>query len=188
VKRALFLLFVAALSVNAAAFADEPQAAEAVPETAEALREAVDLGKVDVVKHLLDRGVDKDAKDSYGQSLVMTAVSNQYSEIVALLIAAGADVSAPNQYRITPLAVAAELGNLDLVNTLVAAGAKVNARDTGGGTALSVAILRGYQEIVAALLAAGTDVQRDKDDLLAMAADKPEILAMLEKAIAAGKK
>jgi ankyrin repeat protein len=67
---------------------------------------------------------------------------------------------------------------------LVAAGAKVNARDTAGSTALTVAILRGYKEIVEALLAAGTDVQRDKEDLLALAADKPEIKAMLEKAIA----
>ena len=182
-RRALVLMFAVALSVNAA---DEP--AKEIPETVEALRTAVDRGEVDVVKHLLDRGVDKNSQDAYGQSLVMTAVSNHHTEIVALLIAAGADVNAANQYRITPLAVAAEQGHLDLVDMLVAAKANVNARDTAGSTALTVAILRGYQEIVAALLAAGTDVQRDKDDLLALAADKPEILAMLEKAIAAGKK
>lgn len=163
---------------------EEPAAVE-IPETPEALHDAVDRGNVDVVKHLLDRGVDENGQDSYGQSLMMTAVSNHHTEIVALLIAAGADVNAANQWRITPLAVAAERGHLDLVNTLVAAGANVNARDTAGSTALTVAILRGYQEIVAALIAAGTDVQRDKEDLLALAADKPEILAMLEKAIAA---
>jgi hypothetical protein len=50
-----------------------------------------------------------------------------------------------------------------------------------------VAILRGYKEIVAALLAAGADVQRDKEDLLMLAADMPEIKAMLEKALAAKK-
>lgn len=82
------------------------------------------------------------------------------------------------------LAVAAEQGHLDSLNALIAAGAKLKARDTSGGTALSVAILREYKEIVAALLAAKADVQRDKDDLLALAADKPEIKAMLEKAIA----
>ena len=36
-----------------------------------------------------------------------------------------------------------------------------------------------------ALLAAHADVQRDKEDLLALAADKPEIRAMLEEAIRA---
>lgn len=175
--------FEAAIVVQPAS--DEPAAAPEIPETPAALRDAVDRGNAGVVKHLLDRGVDENGKDHYGQSLIMTAVSNHHTEIVELLIAAGADINAANDYRITPLAVAAEQGHLDLVNMLVTAGAKVNARDTAGGTALSVAILRGYQEIVAALLAAGTDVQRDKDDLLALAADKPEILAMLEKAIAA---
>lgn len=154
-------------------------------ETADALHLAVDLGKAEVVKILLKHGADKNGKDSYGQSLVMTAASNHHIDVLALLIKAGADVSAPNQYRITPLAVAAEQGHLDEVNMLVAAGAKVNARDTSGGTALSVAILRGYKEIVEALLTAGTDVQRDQDDLLALAADKPEIKEMLEKAIRA---
>ena len=163
---------------------DKAAPAEEIPETPEALKDAVDRGNIDVVKHLLERGVDKNAKDAYGQSLVMTAVSNHHSEIVELLIEAGADINAANTYRITPLAVAAEQGHLDLIHMLVAAGAKVNARDTAGGTALSVAILRGYKEIVAALLEAGTDVQRDKEDLLALAADKPEIKAMLEKAIA----
>lgn len=162
---------------------EEPPAEE-IPETPEALRDAVDRGNADVVKHLLERGVDKNGKDAYGQSLIMTAVSNHHTDVVKLLIEAGADVNAANQWRITPLAVAAERGHLDLVNLLVAAGAKVNARDTAGSTALSVAILRGYTEIVAALIEAGTDVQRDKEDLLALAADKPEIKAMLEKAMA----
>ena len=152
-------------------------------ESADALRLAVDMGKTEVVKLLLEHGSDKNSKDSYGQSLAMTAASNHHTEVLALLIAAGTDVNAPNQYRITPLAVAAEQGHLDIVEMLVAAGAKVNARDTAGGTALSVAILRGYKEIVAALLAAGAEVQRDKDDLLTLAADKPEIMEMLEKAI-----
>lgn len=154
-------------------------------ETGNALREAVDRGKTEIAKILLKHGANVNHKDAYGQSLVMTAVSGHHPGMLEALIAAGADVSAPNQYRITPLAVAAEQGHLDALQTLIAAGAKVNARDTAGGTALSVAILRGYKEIVEALLAAKADVQRDKDDLLALAADKPEIKAMLEKAIAA---
>ncbi|HYC60411.1 MAG TPA: ankyrin repeat domain-containing protein [Thermoanaerobaculia bacterium] len=163
---------------------DKAPPAEEIAETPEALRNAVERGNVDVVKHLLERGVDKNTQDAYGQSLVMNAVSNHRNDIVKLLIDAGADINAPNQYRIAPLAVAAEQGHLDLVNMLVAAGAKVNARDTAGSTALSVAILRGYTEIVAALIEAGTDLQRDKEDLLALAADKPEIKAMLEAAMA----
>lgn len=152
-------------------------------ETGGALREAVDRGHTEVAKILINHGADVNDKDSYGQSLVMTAVSANHPGVLDALIAAKADVSAPNQYRITPLAVAAEQGHLHSVKALIAAGAKVNARGTSGGTALSVAILRGYKEIVEALLAANADVQRDKEDLLALAADKPEIKAMLEKAM-----
>jgi hypothetical protein len=154
-------------------------------ETAGALREAVDRGKAGVVKLLIAHGADKNAKDDYGQSLVMTAASNHHVDVLRALIEAGADVSAPNQYRITPLAVAAEQGHLDVVEILLAAGAKVNARDTSGGTALSVAVLRGYEPVVAALLAAGADVHRDREDLLGYAEGKPAIKAMLEEAIRA---
>ena len=152
-------------------------------ETGNALKEAVDRGKVAVAKLLIEHGANVNQKDEYGQSLVMTAVSGNHPGMLDALIAAKADVSAPNQYRITPLAVAAEQGHLHAVKALIAAGAKINARDTTGGTALSVAILRGYKDIVETLLAAKADVQRDKDDLLALAADKPEIKAMLEKAM-----
>jgi FOG: Ankyrin repeat len=154
-------------------------------ETENALYEAVSGGKTEVVKLLLKHGANTNGQDEAGQSLVMTAVSNNHMDVLALLIASGADSNTANQYRVTPLAVAAEQGHLDAVNMLIAAGAKVNARDTSGGTALSVAILRGYKDIVAALLTAGADVQRDKDDLLTLAADKPEIKAMIEKAIKA---
>lgn len=158
--------------------------------TGDAIRLAVEGRKAEVAKLLLEHGADKNAKDAYGQSLLMSAASSHSSEVMALLIKAGADVDAPNTYQITPLSVAAEQGHLDLVNMLVAAGANVNARDTAGSTALLVAVLRGYKEIVEALIAAGTDVQQGKEDLLMLAADKPEIKAMLEKAIeatAAGK-
>jgi hypothetical protein len=151
-------------------------------DTADGLRLALDVKKPEIVRLLIKRGADVNAKDAYGQSLLMTAASNHQTDAVAQLIAAGADVDAPNQYRITPLAVAAEQGHLDIVNLLVKAKANINARDTAGGTALSVAILRGYQEIVAALIAAGADVQRDKEDLMTLSEGKPEIRAMLEKA------
>jgi hypothetical protein len=154
-------------------------------ESIDALRLAVDTGKAKVVKLLLARGEDKNGKDDFGQPLVMIAASNHHVDVMEMLIAAGADVNAANQYHITPLAVAAEQGHLDEVKLLLEAGANVNARDTAGSTALTVAILRGYTEIVETLITAGTDVLRDKDDLLSLAAEKPDIKAMLEKAIAA---
>ena len=149
-------------------------------ETRDALSEAVGQGNAKIVKMLIDAGADVNRRDEAGQSLVMNAATKP--EIVKLLIDAHADVNVANEYKIAPLAVAAEQGQLEVVKMLLAAGANVKHRDPSGGTALSVAVLRGYAEIVRTLIAAGADVQRDKDDLLALAKDKPEIKAMIEQA------
>jgi hypothetical protein len=153
------------------------------PETSDALRLAVEGGHLEVVRHLIAHKANVNGKDAYGQSLVMSAASSHRPEVLKELIAAGADVNVANSYRITPLAVAAEQGHLDIIKILLAAKAKVNARDTSGGTALSVAVLRGYKEIVETLIATGADLKRDKEDLLTLAADKPEIKAILLKAM-----
>jgi ankyrin repeat protein len=81
--------------------------------------------------------------------------------------------------------VAAEQGKLVTVKLLLAAGANVKHRDPSGGSALMVAVLRGYKDIVKTLIDAGADVARDKDDLLELAKDKPEIKAMIENAVKA---
>jgi hypothetical protein len=150
-------------------------------ETEEALHEAVEVGQAKVVKVLIDAGANVNARDAAGQSLVMNATSKP--EIVKLLIDAHADVNIANDYKLAPLAVAAEQGQLEVVKMLLAAGANVKHRDPSGGSALMVAVLRGYKEIVRVLIDAGADVARDKEDLLNMAKDKPEIKAMLEEAV-----
>lgn len=154
-------------------------------ETDDGLSDAVESGQAAVAKLLIEHGADVNRKDEYDQSLVLVVVGTKNLAMLELLIAAGADVSVPNKYRVTPLASATTDGQLEVVKALLAAGAKVNARNTSGGTALSSAVFYGHKEIVEALLAAKADVQRDKDDLLAFAADKPEIKAMLVKAMAA---
>lgn len=149
-------------------------------ETQDALHEAVEAGNPKMVKVLIDAGANVNSRDVAGQSLVMNAVD--HPELVKLLIDAHADVNVANEYKITPLAAAAEQGQLESVKMLIAAGANVRHRDPTGGSALAVAVLRGYKDVVRALIDAGADVQRDKDDLLAMAKDKPEIKAMIEAA------
>ena len=105
-----------------------------------------------------------------------------HPDVAKLLIDAHADVNIPNEYKLAPLAVAAEQGQLESVKLLLAAGANVKHRDPTGGSALMVAVLRGYTDIVKTLIAAGADVARDRDDLLSLAKDKPEIKAMIEEA------
>ena len=157
-------------------------------DTEDALRMAVEQKHLDVAKLLIAGGANVNARDEYGASIVMRSTDTGNAEIVKALIDAGADVNVANAYKITPLASAAEQGHLDIVRLLLASGAKVNARNTAGGTALQVAVLRGYGEIVRALIDAGADVKRDRDELLEIAKDHPEIVKMIEEATAPKKK
>ncbi|HVT03617.1 MAG TPA: ankyrin repeat domain-containing protein [Thermoanaerobaculia bacterium] len=149
-------------------------------ETQNALGEAVERGNAKIVKMLIDAGADVNKRDESGGSLVMAATEKP--EVMKLLIDAHADVNAVNEYKVDALAEAAEQGHNDVVKMLLAAGAKVNHRDPSGGTALSVAVLRGYKDVIHTLIDAGADVKRDKEDLLDLAKDKPEIRAMIEAA------
>jgi hypothetical protein len=150
----------------------------------DALNEAVEFGHPAVVKVLLAAGADHARVGPYGSTTLMKAVDIGNLEVLQALIDSGADVNAVNEWKIGPLSTAAEQGKLEIVKALLAAGANVNARDTSGGTALSIAVMRGYKEVVETLLAAGADVKRDRESLLEYAADKPEIRAIIEKALA----
>ena len=152
-------------------------------ETAGALADAVERGQAGVARVLIAAKANVNARDDYGQSLVMRASSVNKPEIMKLLIDAGADVNIENNYKIGPLAGAAEQGQLEIVRLLLAGGAKVNARNTYGGTALAVAVIRGYKDVVRVLLDAGADVQRDKATLLEAAKEHPEIRLMIEQAL-----
>jgi len=149
-------------------------------ETQEALRLAVETGQTKVAKFLIDAGANVNVKLAYGETLLMHSVTRP--EMAKLLIEAKADVNKANDYHIDPLSSASEQGQLEVVKMLLAAGANVKHRDPTGGTALSVAVLRGYKDVVKTLIDAGADVKRDKDDLLDLAKDKPEIKAMIEEA------
>ena len=152
-------------------------------ESGGALADAVERGNPAIVTALIRAGADVNNRDAYGQSLVMRAASQGRHEIVKLLTDAGADPNVRNDYRIDPLAAAAEQGQVETVKVLLAAGANPLQRNTSGGTALSVAVLRGYGELVQILIDAGSDVARDQKSLLELAADKPEILKMIEEAL-----
>ncbi|MEO8218721.1 MAG: ankyrin repeat domain-containing protein [Acidobacteriota bacterium] len=157
-------------------------------DAADALRLAISQKHGSVVKILIAEGANVNARDEYGQSILMTASDTGSAELVKLLVDAKADVNIGNEYKITPLSSAAEQGHLDIVQLLLASGAKVNARSTAGGTALQVAVLRGYADIVRALIDAGADVQRDKAELLDLAKDHPEIVKMINDAPSKPKK
>lgn len=88
-----------------------------------------------IVRHLIDLGVDVNAEDREGWTPLHFAVRTKNSTVVKMLVDAGAEVDSVNDEGITPLhqCLLEQSCNLDVVEMLLAAGADPD-NDRGGGT------------------------------------------------------
>lgn len=118
--------------------------------------DAAELGLIEVVTALLEKGVD-------ASSGVTGAAKSGQKEVIDLLVRHGADVQASEKRH--PLNVAASYGHLGIVETLLSAGADVNAATTASGeypppgtTALMCAAGNGHGAVVSRLIEAGANV------------------------------
>jgi ankyrin repeat protein len=120
---------------------------------------ASDNNHAEVVRLLLDRGAELEARDDDGETAFFRAVARGHEEIVDMLLSRGADVRTRNKYRGTPLQEASMEGHLGVVRLLVRhlRGQGLDDVDIGGSTALWWACRRGYSEAARVLLLAGAD-------------------------------
>ncbi|WP_258804709.1 ankyrin repeat domain-containing protein [Pseudarthrobacter sp. NS4] len=115
-----------------------------------------------LVKELIGRGGDVNAKDAIQDSAFLYAGAEGFNEVLQLTLAAGADVASINRYGGTALIPASEHGHVETVRILIAAGVPVNHVNNLGWTAMQEAILLNnggprQQEVVRLLLEAGAD-------------------------------
>ena len=95
-----------------------------------ALMYAALSGQTEVVKALLDKGEDVNAKDNEGRTALMFAAINQHSAVVSMLLDHGADANARANDGGTALMLAACGGATDIVRTLLSRGADVRGKFT----------------------------------------------------------
>ena len=128
------------------------------PETA--LSEALTEGDAKKAQELLAKGVNLEATDQNGYTVLMTAIEQGRTEIALALIAKGADVNAKNKEDAgcAPLMYAAQGENIELAGLLLDKGADLKAKDDNGKNALLWAIKCGSKEMVELLLSKGMDV------------------------------
>jgi ankyrin repeat protein len=150
---------------------------------------AAQVGNVENVKLLLDKGVNVNATEGHrGQDALMWAAAEGHPEVIDLLIAHGAKVNSASLGGTTPLVFAANRNDAKSVDRLIAAGADVNYATSDGTKILSLAAAAKATDVVATLLDHGADpnvTDKQGNTPLHVAAQNG-LLPMVEKLIAKG--
>jgi len=130
---------------------------------------AVELGRTETVRALLEKGADVNAARKDGVTALMIAASAGDRATVRYLLEKGAKVNPKDEDRWTALFSAAFAGRTDVVRTLLDKGVNLNDVDRIGQTALMVAAVRGHTDTVCVLAQSGIDVNAiDKDGRTAL--------------------
>jgi ankyrin repeat protein len=130
------------------------------------LHEAVEGRHLDVVRTLLERGIDVEAQTETGETALSIAIEDHNEAIVEALIEGGAHIESTASNGYTALHLAAVEGNPGLVQILVDAGANVNAKGADDLTAIqlacsvdpTVSIHGNWNEVISILIEAGADL------------------------------
>ena len=175
------LVIIAAMMLAGTAFSDP-------------IHDAAMYGNLAGVQAELDKGVDVNTKNYFGETpLDMTLWLNDESktadlirnhggktskELIALSdavrtgniedvkkhLSAGADVNEKDMYEDTPLYEAVKLGYKEIAELLLANGADVNVKNDDGWVPLHMATVLGHKQLVELLVTNGADVNAKGDD------------------------
>lgn len=169
-----------------------------------ALTYAVQFGQTDLVRRLLDAGVNPNTVSKWGEGPLRAACLRHNLEIVQMLLQAGADVKArftagsvPADKRgyvfhsfETVLHDAATHGSLEILRAVLAAGADLQAVGESGVSPIMAAVNSRRMDSVEMLLAAGAKVSPQEETAFATyrfaeRAKTPEFVAIVEELAAA---
>lgn len=118
--------------------------------------DAVKCGDAAVVQDLLQRGIEVNARDRYGQTGLMLAAHAGHAAVVQLLIDHVADLNVTAKFGLSALMLAVVAGHEDVARMLARAGADLTLRGTGapgfaGKTAADLARARGSEALASEL-------------------------------------
>lgn len=130
------------------------------PQGAPLLLWAVELGRLEVVRWLLDKHVPSNAGNKLGLTPLQAAIRRQWGDCVEVLLAQGADPNLRGEYGITPLHEAAARDNTEVIQRLLDSGASasLNAHANAQRTPLHWAAKAGVAQAIAILADAGAEV------------------------------
>ena len=125
--------------------------------TLASLLEAIRLGDIDSVRHLVQAGANVNQTDPWGETPLHEAIRKGNAEILQILVDAGADANGRDGAGNSAIHVAVRQDNPEIVRILVDAGTDANERDAVGNPAIQVAIVLNKPDMVQILIDAGVD-------------------------------
>ncbi|MEW6350864.1 MAG: ankyrin repeat domain-containing protein [Thermodesulfobacteriota bacterium] len=131
-----------------------------VREDSSTLFAAVEFGHASVLRVLIEHGADPNARDVFGEPILVFAGRSGESEIVSLLLDKGADVKAKDTAFRTALHAAADADRTDVVRLLLERGANIKSGLENGP--LIRAIVKGHGKVVEVLLDKGADPNSER--------------------------
>lgn len=124
-----------------------------------ALYLAVSYDQTEIVRQLLDQGMDVAINSSNNMHIPIFAANNL--EMFKLLVEAGSPLRHPESKNHSALFTAVKIGDLESVQYLIEKGADINLRSTNGVYPIDFARIRSNQEIVQYLSNAGATGEFD---------------------------
>ena len=126
--------------------------------------------KINVVKMLLAKGADINAKDIYDDTIVHFACKKGHIDVVKMLLAKGADINAKDSDGNTPLHGACQEGHIEVIKKLLEFPAVLDSltiTNNNGKTPLELAKEINKQEI-ALLITKAKESMQSKDEKLSL--------------------
>ena len=120
---------------------------------------AAERGHESVVRLLLEKGADIEAKAIYGHTALHKAVQFGHEAVVRLLLENKADIEVKDINRRTVLYWPVYFAHEAIMRLLLEKGADIEAKGIDGRTVLDVAVCQGHEAVVRLLLEKGADIE-----------------------------
>ena len=125
---------------------------------------ASQMGQIDTVRILIERGADLAAQNKDGETPLHFASQKGEADVACMLIERGADVTAQNKDGETQLHLASRKGEADITRILIEHGADVTAQNKDGETPLHLASRNGEVDVVRMLIERGANLTAQNKD------------------------
>ena len=114
--------------------------------------DAVRRGNADILRDLLSRGIDPNARDRHGQTGLMLAAHAGHLAAVQLLIDHGVDLNVTAKFGLSAVMLAVIADHKEIAQALARAGADLTLRGTGAPgfaekTVADLAVARGWNDL-----------------------------------------